>query len=182
VAECILALLKKNAELDNKIDRLDSIVDKFSTLYFNLSSKFEVPYSIEGLPEPSTQDLPDDRLAHIDSLKSLAENTIIEAHRQAEMIRTESESKAQLTAAAIITEAKEQAHDIIRQAREKADEENLQAKQDVEQLLQRSRHVLEGQIRGMFDQASKQLLDQETINERECSENTQRTEEDHSEK
>lgn len=67
------------------------------------------------------------KLEEIDSLKKLAEETLSEAQKAAEIIKTEAERKAKEEAAAIIAKADEEARaaaqNIIDRAREKAEEE-----------------------------------------------------------
>src|SRR4030042_1237731 len=65
------------------------------------------------------------KLEHIDTLKRLAEKTVIEAERQAKEIKAEIEEKAKTKAEALITEAEEKAKGeagkIISEADEKAE-------------------------------------------------------------
>jgi vacuolar-type H+-ATPase subunit H len=83
------------------------------------------------------------KLEHIDTLKKLAEKTVIEAERQAKEIRAEIEEKANANAAAIVAEAEEKAKNevskIISEADEKAEKSaqeklNLAIKQGEEIL------------------------------------------------
>src|SRR4030042_2369918 len=65
------------------------------------------------------------KLEHIDTLKRLAEKTVIEAERQAKEIRAEIEEKANAKAQAILAEAEEKANmeagKIISEADEKTE-------------------------------------------------------------
>ena len=87
----------------------------------------------------------DRRLDHMDSPRELAENHMIEG-------------EARASASRIIAQAEEEARTILRQAKEKAEKDTLHAKREVEHLLARSRQLLEGEIRDMFDQAARQMF------------------------
>ena len=79
------------------------------------------------------------KLEHLDNLKELADKTVLEAHKEADTIRMETEKKANDDAAAILARAEEKAkaaaQKIVARAKEKAEKIIAEAKQEAEAAL-----------------------------------------------
>ena len=128
----------------------------------------EIVGFLSGLIEQNTDLVA--KLEQLDSLKKLAENTVIEAQNEAERIRSEIEQNAKDTASAIIAEAKEAAEKIARErteetersveaikvgAEEEANRIKAEASQKAEQLAIKIRATVEKETRAKKEQLKK---------------------------
>ena len=147
-------------EIERKLERIDSIITHLAEQYQELAGRVDFPPTLTDLTESPDHGSVHSRVAHVESLKRLAEKTVMEADQQAELILSEAQERAQVDADRILAEARQRAQDITLETRQQAENEVLSIRREVEQLLDRSRTLLEGEIRGMFDQASRQLLDE----------------------
>lgn len=142
VASFIDTLRGPDFDLDGRLERLDSLIASLTEKYGELAGRFDLADSEAG-PSEGDADCPGwEKLQHLDSLTRFAQRTIVEADKEAEKIKAEAEEKAQ---------------SILEQARARAEQEALLVKQEVEQLLVRSKQLLENEIGTMFHQASQQL-------------------------
>jgi vacuolar-type H+-ATPase subunit H len=102
------------------------------------------------------------QLENVDSLMRQAENTIVEAGRQAKSIETEIEEEAQAKAASVIAEAEERAKadadKIIADVRENARAETARIQEEAEQLRVSTRQRVEGEIRERFQAVCTDLF------------------------
>jgi len=160
VVSYVDGLRYSTTEIERKLERIDSIITHLAEQYQELAGRVDfspTPTDFAESPDHGSVHSP---VAHVESLKRLAERTVMEADRQAELIVVEAQERAQADADRILAEARQMAQDIMIEARQQAENEVLSIRREVEQLLDRSRMLLEGEIRGMFDQASRQLLDE----------------------
>ncbi len=179
VDSLISELAELHDSLRNKLDPLDSLAKLVEANGFKTGNqKLD---SLISLTDKLGAD--SEKTKHLDSLIRLAESTIIEADKQAETLEAEAEARAKAEEERIIAEARdkatteeerivagaeeraerirasaeEEAQSILAQSRREAEEEANLVKQEAEQLLLRSKEILEGEIRGMFDQAYERL-------------------------
>jgi len=142
VASFIDTLRGPDFDLDGRLERLDSLIASLAEKYGELAGRFDLADSEAG-PSEGDADCPGwEKLQHLDSLTRFAQRTIVEADKEAESIKAEAEEKAQ---------------SILERARAQAEQEALLVKQEVEQLLVRSKQLLESEIGTMFHQATRQL-------------------------
>jgi vacuolar-type H+-ATPase subunit H len=160
VVSYVDGLRYSTTEIERKLERIDSIITHLAEQYQELAGRVDLPPTLTDLTQSPDHGSVHSRVAHVESLKLLAEKTVMEADRQAELIVAEAQERAQVDADRILAEARQKAQDITLEARQQAENEVLSIRREVEQLLDRSRTLLEGEIRGMFDQASRQLLDE----------------------
>jgi F0F1-type ATP synthase membrane subunit b/b' len=160
VVSYVDGLRYSTTEIERKLERIDSIITHLAEQYQELAGRADFSPTLTHLTESPDHGSVHGRVAHVESLKRLAEKTVMEADRQAELILSEVQERAQVDADRILVEARQRAQDITLEARQQAENEVLSIRREVEQLLDRSRTLLEGEIRGMFDQASRQLLDE----------------------
>lgn len=118
------------------------------------------------------------KLEHLDSLMDLAENTVIEAHKEAEEIKAEAEKEANAKAAAIIARALEKtraaAQKVIARAKEKAEAEAqriiAEAGQKAEQGFQERLSSAEQQAQEIMREAEEKssVIIAEALNKAEA--------------
>jgi vacuolar-type H+-ATPase subunit H len=114
--------------------------------------------SLTDLAESNGLSFDPEKLKHLDSLTKLAERTVMAAEEEAENVREEIEEKASENARQIVAEAEDEAKSQAQRIISEAEQEAHNVASQAQELLARSRQLVEGEIKGMFDQAYQRLL------------------------
>lgn len=172
VDSAINDLVQLQDNIRNKLAPLDSLAKLVEGNGFGTQQLEQLESIISGLAERFGVD--NEKTKHLDSLAKLAESTIIEADKQAESIKVEAEERAGAEEERLIAEAEERARaeeeKIVIEARDKAsteaerilaeaEEQANFIRQEAEELMTKSRQILDGEIRGLFDRAHEKLQD-----------------------
>ena len=141
----------RDNNLAQKFEQLESLVSGLADQFNNFTLKLERPQSV-ARPSDNSSEIDNEKAEPLDSLMKFAEKTIVEAEKQAVIIKMEMVEKANSTAAAIITEARDrsetEATKIIAEAKRRAEEQAQNALKEAEQLVERLKKHL-GQLEGM---------------------------------
>ncbi len=159
VISYVSGLQYSTGEIERKLSRIDSLITQLTGRYPELVESDGHPADSADLQQAYPTVAGPGSRTHVESLRRLAENTVIEADRQAEQMMIEAQERAQAESERIIDEARQRAEHILLDAKDQAEHELLAVKRAVEQVLTRSRALLEAEVKGMFDQASRQLLE-----------------------
>src|SRR4030042_924641 len=127
--------------LAHQLEHLDSLVSSLVDQFKSLAPKLE---SATKPAEGAVSESPGGKMEHLDSLTRFAEKTIIEAEKQAEIIKQEIAKEADATANAIIAEAEEKAR---AQADRIIAESGVRAEQKAQEAFAAAEHQVQDIIR-----------------------------------
>jgi len=128
--------------LARKQEQLESLVASLTDQFNNFIQKLDQPQPVARHSDNSSAGIDNEKLEPLDSLLKFAEKTIVEAEKQAVIIKMEMVEKANSTATAIIADAREKAETeaskITAEAKRRAEE---QAQNIVKEAEGRAREI-----------------------------------------